>query len=369
MSSAPRKRVLSIVLIAGLLAGAGIFINFRLRAPAEDHAIELVPADARAYLHVFLKPSTSQRRALQDLLARFPQTDEDDEAKKFVSDVLHEALARFDIAIGDDAGEWLGNEAAAYVPAETTAPVVLLEVDDEDDARAELGEALGERPDAPPIAFVDGFAVIPIDDAPVIPSEDGSLSDVGAYRDLVDDLDAHRLALFYSPGLTGSPAAATLRVTPSAVVVDAVTDGPLETFPSARGFMIADFAGVNGALSIELPPGVSARAVEAAARAAVPTAAIDRQGQTLTATVGEPRSPDDIPARLADASDESLGAGFGTTLAIDASGLPSALRAPLLQEQDDYLRPLLEQFLTLNLGVKEVASKTIVRLVITFSSA
>lgn len=357
------------MLVAALAASAGIYVNHRLNSAATDHAVELVPADARLYLHVFLKPSTSQRRALQDLLDRFPQTDEDDEASTFVSDLLREALARFDVPVDGDAGEWLGNEAAAYLPSGTSSPVVLLEIDDEELARTELESALTAH-DRATMQFVDDFVVIGEPDAIRVPERGGSLGGSTGYRDLVDELGRHRIALLFTASAAGAPIATVLRVTPSSIVVDAVTpDRATTTLRTVRGFLVASLTGVRGALSIELPRGITPATIEDAIVGTLPNLSLARNGKTLTVTVGGAGTTERIPADLVAAAEARLGDGFDATVAIDASAFPAAARSPLLAGSDVEFRPLLERFLTFNLGVREGASHTHARLVITFASA
>src|SRR3712207_8227439 len=50
--------------------------------------------DAAVYVHAFVRPSTEQRRALQALLERFPQTDDEEEAEEF-AERLFEVVARW----------------------------------------------------------------------------------------------------------------------------------------------------------------------------------------------------------------------------------------------------------------------------------
>lgn len=56
--------------MVGLVAGAAIAVSLVLGDAPEDHAIELVPADAAFYATFYLDPSLGQKRATQDVLER-----------------------------------------------------------------------------------------------------------------------------------------------------------------------------------------------------------------------------------------------------------------------------------------------------------
>ena len=379
-----------------LLAGAGLYINSRLRASAVDHAIELVPANARAYLHVFLKPSTTQRRALRDLLEKFPSTDEEDEAETFVTDLLRDVLGRLDVDVDPENVDWLGNEVAAYLPVGSSDPILLIAVDDEEEARSLLSDALDGRPNLA-IEFVDGFAVIGPSlsiDASEDARDGSSLATSTEYENLMNRLDDDRIALVFIRDSFGPyipDALATLRIEDTDVIVDAVAPAG-EKLGSARGFFVAGLSGINGGFSIEVPAqlGVenvtsflettlmnvgtivdrNATGFQVAVPEPFPSIVVTTEANTVSASLGPPEGEaGELPVRLAEASRSRLGRDYEPAFVVDVSTLPAAARLPFFGPGAAELRPPLEQFLTLDLGVREDGPFTLGRLVIRFSDA
>jgi hypothetical protein len=103
--------------IAGLLVvGGGAFALTRLlNAPAEDAAVSYVPEDAIGYANFFIRPSTSQRRALDAILRRIPGIETTDDVIDRFVELLDEALAQEDLSYEEDVEPWLGDQVAAFM--------------------------------------------------------------------------------------------------------------------------------------------------------------------------------------------------------------------------------------------------------------
>ena len=141
------KPVFAVVTAAIVLAGGSLAISVvDLLGPAEDDALELVPADAAIYTNVFLDPSASQKLALDDLLAHFPEATDRDAARDRIVELLDKGLAEVGLSFDADIDPWLGDQLAFFMQAPTNftaAPgaAVLLETDDIDAALATVDKA------------------------------------------------------------------------------------------------------------------------------------------------------------------------------------------------------------------------------------
>jgi hypothetical protein len=392
---APFERTTAVVLAAALLAGAVVYVNVRLRSPAVDHAIRFVPADADAYLHVFLKPSTQQRRELQSLLEAFPETDDDAEAETFVSELLTGSLERLGVAVDENAGEWLGNEAATYLPDGSRDPVVLLEVEDEGAARAGLKEVVE---DGSALVFTDGFAIISPGQQEWLDASaaaDGSLGEAPAYRSLIGELTDHRIALLYTDGSVGPVdrrGAAVLYVRGSTVVLDVATGGGADLTNLLRGYLIASITGARGVLTLDTASRSDTRAIVDAVAVAsselglpvqragndlvvsapspFPEMVMVDSAQGLVVRVGDARGAEgEVPAALGQAARRRLGPAYEPTLVVDATSLPAGARTLLLRGETGTFAPILERFLTLNLGFRRGPIHGFMRLIVTFGDA
>lgn len=224
------------LLSVAIVASVALVVVERISAPATDHAIHLVPRDATGYVHAFLKPSTSQRRALRDLLTLFPELEEEDDA---ADGLLVSVLSNLGVRIDPGATEWVGDEVAAF-SLEDGSTAVLLAIDDEERALSELGAV----DDGRAIEVVDGFAIVG-DEAAVsatVTESDDSLAESDQVTAWSRHLESHRIVTFYgrdptllarafglpSPALKSAsmrPAAASLRVESDSVVLDFATFG------------------------------------------------------------------------------------------------------------------------------------------------
>lgn len=149
-----------------LLVGGGLLAAKVFLGSSTDEAVHLVPANAGAYVNVFVRPSNSQKMALEDLLGKFPQLgDSFEEAKDALVELLDPQLAEFDLQFERDIDPWLGNQIALYfmpppvdltsndgsgdaidlAPTQEPDAAVLVAVTDQDAARAALDKALAAQ--------------------------------------------------------------------------------------------------------------------------------------------------------------------------------------------------------------------------------
>ena len=410
-----RTRLYVALSVFVLLVGAGVYTFVRYKAPAEDHAVRFVPADASAYVHVFLKPSTSQRQALRSLLERFPRTDEEEEAKTFVNDLLQTALGRFDIDVDDRAGEWLGDEAAAYLsaPGENGLPTLIFAVEDEGQARAELQDQLDEQLGANlAMTYVDGFMLIGHPDsvdASVEAQESGSLSDDESFTLLQRELDPHRIAsIFVRDPLASArgigvvtrgvnllpqePMLGTVAVRDDAIVLDVAGGGTGNPRLPVDGYLTAGLGGAEGSFELDLPTTERAEAIVGLAESAVsvlgvdversaegfsvslprPLSAVDvrANGTSVAVSTGvDPSEPAPMPAELRESADEALGEGFEPQVAVDLTGVPAPVREALTSRLPTPFGVVGGQTSTLHLGVRDAREYGVTRLVVSFSDA
>jgi hypothetical protein len=236
-----RVVILAVVGVLGVaaIAVAGTLAYQTFFGSAEDNAVNLVPADAAAYGSVFLDPSTDQKRAIEDLLEKFPEAPSTDEARNKLVDLIDEGLAEIDMNFEDDIDPWLGDQIAgwAQIPddlmsgeAVTTPgteidspPAAFLIASDDDDAAIQFVEEASAKSDdelseksyegadymlneeeKSAAGVVDGFLVIgtEIGFKAVVDVSGGedSLSDSETFTDATDELTEDRLATFYFDG-------------------------------------------------------------------------------------------------------------------------------------------------------------------------
>lgn len=213
------------VLAGGALASATV----SLLGPARDEAVGIVPADAFIYANVFLDPSTPQKLALKDLLAKFPEASTPEQATAAITRVLDEGLSEIGLSFATDVEPWVGSQISFFLmppgTAQAPAGAVLIASDDPSAAQAALDKASsapvgsGEVPS--PASYsgvsylvstdgqnaagvIDDFLVLgnEVGLRAVIDAADGdSLGEADIYQDAVDDLTEDRLATFYlDPG-------------------------------------------------------------------------------------------------------------------------------------------------------------------------
>jgi Protein of unknown function (DUF3352) len=234
-----RVVVLALVGVLGVaaVAAAGV-IGYRMFFGAsEDDAVALVPSDAAVYGNIFLDPSMDQKRAIRDLLERFPEAPNTDEATDQLVELIDEGLAEIDMNFEDDIDPWLGNQVAgwAQLPEDLMAsaggetavapdvPAAFLIASDDDDAALQFVEDASANSDdeltdrsyegtdyklneneGSAAGVVDGFLVIGTEQGfkavvDVSTGED-SLADNEDFTETMDQLTEDRLASFYLDG-------------------------------------------------------------------------------------------------------------------------------------------------------------------------
>jgi hypothetical protein len=226
-----------VVVIAGivlvvLIVGGMFFVTQILFGPAQDDAIELVPADSIMYGNVFLSPSNRQKQEIEDLLGKFPRIETPDKAQTFIADFVDGALqeAGIDATFEDDVEPCIDDQVAFFftsfedpVPgAEALNDVgaALVAVENEDVCRdlldtiraSEVGSEVEteersykgtdyEVAEDMAFGFVEDFAVVGTEGSfkSVVDVAEGadSLADVDTYREVTANLTEDRLGTFY----------------------------------------------------------------------------------------------------------------------------------------------------------------------------
>ena len=237
-----RVVVLAVVGVLGLaaVAIAGTLGYQMFFGSSEDDAVALVPADAVVYGNIFLDPSMNQKRAIEDLLEKFPEAPNADEARNKFVEILDEGLAEIDMNFDEDIDPWLGNQIAgwAQIPGDLMSgeagaegplegadapPASFLIASDDDEAALQFVEEASANSDDEltdesyegadyvlneaensAAGVVDGFLVIGSEEGfkavvDVSGGED-NLSDSETFTNATDDLTEDRLATFYFDG-------------------------------------------------------------------------------------------------------------------------------------------------------------------------
>jgi hypothetical protein len=251
--------------------------------------------------------------------------------------LLSDLLSRFNVDVGEDAGEWLGEEAAAFLSSGETSPTILLSIDDPDAARSALTEAVGNE-----VAMVqtDGFMVI--GEEPVA-ADESSLAESDAYLDLAEVLDEHRVGLVY---LSEDFEATEL-------IGDEIGDGLLPPGRSVTTLAVRDDAlllDASADTDTELQDLIDALRDEAHGLPGI--GVLERFGAVQT---------DDLGTGYLE--------GYEPVLTLDISKVPVLARAALAGTIDRDFGPLLGQLQAVELGVKEDGDRALVRLAATFSNA
>lgn len=222
-SSRPgRGRVLAVAGTVGAVAvigaGAWAWQGWLAQGP---QAAQALPGDTLAYVAIDLDPPGGQKVEAYRTLRRFPSLadhlglkSQDDLRRS----VLDEVTEQSDCGLGyDDLGGWAGDRAAlAVVPQKKPEPVAVVQVDDEEQARAGLDKVA----DSCGIGYAigDGWAVI---------AESESVArrtvDDGRRSTLADDTDFRELT-----SAAGDAGFLTLYAAPEAgrALLDAVEDEP-----------------------------------------------------------------------------------------------------------------------------------------------
>ena len=236
-----RVFILTIVGVLGFtaVAFAGVMGYRMFFGASEDEAVTLVPEDALVYGNVFLDPSMDQKRAIGDLLEKFPQAPSADEARNQVVSLFDKGLSEIDMSFDDDIDPWLGDQIAGFsmtpndlIPSqpadaaalEENAPTAafLVASDDDEAAQTFINEAASSsdndfteksyegvdyklsESDGNAVGIVDGYVVVGSEPGlkAVVDTSGGepSLSEDETYTDTIDRLTEDRLATVYFDG-------------------------------------------------------------------------------------------------------------------------------------------------------------------------
>ncbi len=219
-----KSKTIAIILAVVVVVGGVAFAAMRFLAPSHDDAIKLAPQDSVVYVNLFLDPSSSQKMAIKDLIARFPKIESTDKAGGFVDNLLNEAFANSGVDYTKDIKPWLGKQIAGYVaapssPGGTPRAALMIATTNEGAARDAVAKAQQSQGSAAPEkksykgvdyevmsdgsadAVFDGFLVAGTEDgvkASIDTSQgDGSLEGSSSYNDAVGRLNGDRLLLGY----------------------------------------------------------------------------------------------------------------------------------------------------------------------------
>jgi len=261
--------VSTLLVVALLIAAAGLYMITRFEGPPIDTTAALVPAEATAYASFFVDPSSDQKKLLRDTVegAR-----EGLDAASLIEDVLDRVTRPFGLPY-EDVAPWIDRQMALFVLPQRGEGVIV-EIADKDAARralrgvggqifgdhavfgdAEAVRAVGEVAAAGPEGSIEGSDSFlypqAIRDAPrdrlaVAYATGGDLTSRGV--DLPDGLNAAELPLGISQGN-----AITLRASEEGLVFDgrSYSDGAILLAPS-RQMDLADAAG-DAWLAAEIP--------------------------------------------------------------------------------------------------------------------
>ncbi len=214
------RKSLVIALIVATLAGGVAFAAIKIFQPEEDLAVRYVPEDALAYGSLFLDPGNAQKIAIEDLLSRFPNADDPEQAGDLLVDLFNEALAAEGLTFEDDIEPWFGDQLAFFAEppsllnGETNA-AALIGVIDSGKAHSFLAGLAKEEAGVQEATYQgfkyfreDDFAVGVVDDFLVAGTEGGlksavdahtgeSLADSDRFQEVADSLEEDRVALFF----------------------------------------------------------------------------------------------------------------------------------------------------------------------------
>ncbi|CAN5134552.1 hypothetical protein BH18ACT9_BH18ACT9_12230 [soil metagenome] len=148
-------------------AGAGAWGVAQLMAGGSSPA-SAVPADAVAYLSVDLDPSASQKIEALNMLKKFPAVAEEldlgvrDDLRRWAFEQFEEESPCKGFDYDTDVGPWLGDKmGVAVVPdGDEVVPLVLVQVSDQDAARAGIRQLADCGEEEAGMAFVDDYALL-----------------------------------------------------------------------------------------------------------------------------------------------------------------------------------------------------------------
>jgi hypothetical protein len=143
-----RTKISWLLVASFVLMATGSSVLWLFHKPARDEIVGFVPADAVAYAHLYLRPSTQQQLALRDLLERLPVDLEDaDELKEALGRLLDPVLRVSGMTYRRDVSGWLGDQMGSFALPGSTGQAVLLSIasGERDQAVAAARKALQGR--------------------------------------------------------------------------------------------------------------------------------------------------------------------------------------------------------------------------------
>jgi hypothetical protein len=271
-------KLIAAVVGVAVLTGAGVYAYQTVwDAAPEDVAITLTPADAGAFGSFYVNPSNDQKRAIDSLLKKFPQTESFDDTKNLLIDLLDPELEPLGINFEDDIEPWLGDQIGFFAlspgPGEIPDAAALIATDDEDATQETIDTIFeSQQPSAPELVertyegveysvdadpgpdsqagaygFVENFVVVGTEGAvkaAIDASQGDSLEDSERYQSTVDLFYEDRLALIYFDGLAFQEAVEGAELDPDTQD----TFDALERAGANGPFALAIRAAENGAM-------------------------------------------------------------------------------------------------------------------------
>lgn len=233
-----------------------------------DQPAEALPASTIAYASIDLDPSGGQKIAALRTLSKFPAFDDvvgldaDDDVRKWIFEEFQGEAGCEDLDYDDDVAPWLGDRfamAAVDAGGDTPAPVVVLQVDDEDAAEKGL-QAIRECGGGEDGAWAvgDGWALIAetqeIVDGVAADAEDASLADDEDFQHWTGEAGDSGIVSMYA-----APEAGAMLADELGSVGDDLGMGSEEVVPDESVELLREFRGAaatvrfdDGGLELEL---------------------------------------------------------------------------------------------------------------------
>jgi len=230
-----KGKLIAAVVGLAVVTGAGVYAYQTVwDAAPDDVAISLTPTDAGAFGSFYVNPANDQKRAIDSLLKKFPQTGSFDDTKNMLIDFLDPQLEPLGINFEDDIEPWLGDQIGFFAlppgPGAVPDAAALIATDDEDATRDTIDTIFeSQQPSAPELVdrtyegveysvdpdpgpdsqagaygFVEDYLVVGTEvalKASIDASQGDSLEDSERYQSTVDLFYEDRLALIYFDGL------------------------------------------------------------------------------------------------------------------------------------------------------------------------
>jgi len=118
-----RRTLIAVVAALVVVLGGGAAGAFFLMRGASEELLEMVPAEADAFVTAYLDPSAGQKMNLLSLTDKFPDLGNRAKLSSSVDDMIDEALAESGTELThQDIRPWLGSQLGAWFELGTTAP-------------------------------------------------------------------------------------------------------------------------------------------------------------------------------------------------------------------------------------------------------